>query len=256
MSDKDQLTVAELLARARKDDPDKAEAPKRRRRRSLEDGGVSVAELTGSFKAVKAAPAESRHSAVPLDEDKKPAPSDEDTGVIEKVKDVPEVKPEAKPEAKPEPEPKVEAKPEAKAEAQPATAPDETGVMPRVEGHSAGSALVNAPQPQPAEEPSAPVEPVNSDWRGEAEEDNPSSGILPVIGLAAVGIILGAVVFLAFQFLWNALPALVVALLALVVVAIMVFGVRALRTSSDGLSMTLAGLVGLVVTFGPALLVL
>ena len=65
MSD-EQLTVAELLARAGRNDPS-TDKPRRRRRRSLEDGGVSVAELTGSIPRVKAVPAESRHSAIPID---------------------------------------------------------------------------------------------------------------------------------------------------------------------------------------------
>lgn len=51
MSEK--LTVAELLARnGRKEES--AEASRPRRRRSLEDGGMSVAELTGSFPAIDA----------------------------------------------------------------------------------------------------------------------------------------------------------------------------------------------------------
>ena len=68
MADK-QLTVAELLARAEKENPSGARRP--RRRRSLEDGGVSVAELTDSFKKVEAKPTEVKHSSVPID-----APSD------------------------------------------------------------------------------------------------------------------------------------------------------------------------------------
>ena len=81
MSDDKQLTVAELLARAGKEkkdadgarggrgssDKDAAEKPRRRRRRSMEDGGVSVAELTGSFPKVKAKPKESKHGS-PIDE--------------------------------------------------------------------------------------------------------------------------------------------------------------------------------------------
>ncbi|MDO4686156.1 MAG: hypothetical protein Q4A92_06365 [Corynebacterium sp.] len=63
MSEK-QLTVAELMERAAKEG--RVEAP-RRRRRSLEEGGVSVAELTGSIPVVKAVPADSRHSAEPID---------------------------------------------------------------------------------------------------------------------------------------------------------------------------------------------
>ncbi|WJZ01554.1 hypothetical protein [Corynebacterium freiburgense] len=63
MSEK-QLTVAELMERAAKEG--RVEAP-RRRRRSLEEGGVSVAELTGSIPVVKAVPSDSRHSAEPID---------------------------------------------------------------------------------------------------------------------------------------------------------------------------------------------
>lgn len=82
MSDDKQLTVAELLARAGKEDSDAdgtsggrarsgkegSEKPRRRRRRSMEDGGgVSVAELTGSFPKVTAKPKESKHGS-PIDE--------------------------------------------------------------------------------------------------------------------------------------------------------------------------------------------
>ncbi|WIM71233.1 hypothetical protein [Corynebacterium suedekumii] len=93
MSEK-QLTVAELLARAGKETPE-GDKPRRRRRRSLEDGGISVAELTGSFPAVKEKPAESRHSSVPIDG---PEDSDPTTG------------PEPGPEAGPEAESKADAK--------------------------------------------------------------------------------------------------------------------------------------------------
>lgn len=68
MSDEKQLTVAELLARSGKKAPTGGKS-RPRRRRSLEDGGVSVAELTGSIPRVKAKPAEARHSNVPLDQD-------------------------------------------------------------------------------------------------------------------------------------------------------------------------------------------
>lgn len=51
----EKLTVAELLARAQKEHPsDPAAAPRRRRRRSLEEGGISVQDLTGSIPRVKA----------------------------------------------------------------------------------------------------------------------------------------------------------------------------------------------------------
>ena len=49
----EKLTVAELLARRQKEGAS-SEPPRRRRRRSLEEGGVSVQELTGSIPRVKA----------------------------------------------------------------------------------------------------------------------------------------------------------------------------------------------------------
>ena len=151
MADKKQLTVAELLARNAKDRPGEEKTP-RRRRRSLDEGGISVAELTGNLEKVKATPAEAKHSNVSIDEtapvipapkkeskeeapkkaDKKaddkaqaaavPAekPSDDDTRVIQKVKDEPKKKTEDKPEQKSDakeaekPEVKTATKPEAK----------------------------------------------------------------------------------------------------------------------------------------------
>ena len=65
MSDK-QLTVAELMARAAQEGNSPRESCPRRRR-SLDEGGVSVAELTGSIPRVNKKPAESKHSSVPLD---------------------------------------------------------------------------------------------------------------------------------------------------------------------------------------------
>lgn len=54
----ERLTVSELLARSGKQDE---AAPSRRRRRSVEEGGVSVAELTGSIPRVNARPTTSKH---------------------------------------------------------------------------------------------------------------------------------------------------------------------------------------------------
>lgn len=91
MSEK-QLTVAELMERAAKEG--RVEAP-RRRRRSLEEGGVSVAELTGSIPVVKAVPADSRHSAEPIDAPFQPKrapspPQDEETVVKKPAEPEPE----------------------------------------------------------------------------------------------------------------------------------------------------------------------
>src|SRR5699024_7576989 len=69
MSD-EKLTVAELLARRNKERGDSAgsEDRARRRRRSLEEGGVSVAELTGSIPRVKAdGPRGGSHAVVEAD---------------------------------------------------------------------------------------------------------------------------------------------------------------------------------------------
>ncbi|WP_018023203.1 hypothetical protein [Corynebacterium ulceribovis] len=51
MSEK--LTVAELLARAQQEGKTRSDRPRRRRRRSLEEGGISVSELTGSIPVVR-----------------------------------------------------------------------------------------------------------------------------------------------------------------------------------------------------------
>ena len=72
MAEDKQLTVAEILARAQKENPEAG--ARRRRRRSLEEGGVSVAELTGSIKKVEAKPTEARHSSIPIDAPEDPAP--------------------------------------------------------------------------------------------------------------------------------------------------------------------------------------
>ncbi len=40
-----------------------------RHRRSLDEGGISVAEPTGNLKKVEASPAEAKHTSVSIDED-------------------------------------------------------------------------------------------------------------------------------------------------------------------------------------------
>ncbi|APT91821.1 hypothetical protein CPHO_01620 [Corynebacterium phocae] len=80
MAEEKQLTVAELLARNNKERTSAGgdERPRRRRRRSLEDGGISVAELTGSLPKVDKKPAQAKHSNVDIDETSPviPAPVD------------------------------------------------------------------------------------------------------------------------------------------------------------------------------------
>ena len=144
MADK-QLTVAELLARAEKENPSGPRRP--RRRRSLEDGGVSVAELTDSFKKVEAKPAEVKHSSVPID-----APSD-----TPKKTPTQAPKPEPTPAApKPEPKPvsKVAPKPVQKAETKVAPKPaDKPAQAESVKLRPAAKPAEQAPKP--AEKPAA-----------------------------------------------------------------------------------------------------
>ena len=144
MADK-QLTVAELLARAEKENPSGARRP--RRRRSLEDGGVSVAELTDSFKKVEAKPAEVKHSSVPID-----APSD-----TPKKTPTQAPKPEPTPAA-PKPEPKTEPKPVSKVAPKPVSKP-EPKVAPKPADKPAQAESVKLrPAAKPAEQAPKPVE--------------------------------------------------------------------------------------------------
>lgn len=129
MSEK-QLTVAELMARAAAEGRD--DTSRRRRRRSLEDGGVSVAELSGNLPKVDAKPNEPRHTSEPIDppeEAPKPAPA----AAAEPAAKAEPVKP-AKPEPKQEPvKPapvKEQVKQPAKAETKPEPKPD--GAVPVV----------------------------------------------------------------------------------------------------------------------------
>ena len=276
MADKKQLTVAELLARNAKDRPGEEKSP-RRRRRSLDEGGISVAELTGNLEKVKATPAEAKHSNVSIDEtapvipapkkeskeeaprkaDKKaddkaqaaavPAekPSDDDTRVIQKVKDEPKKKTEDKPEQK------SDAKEAEKPEVKTATKPEAKTAAPVDE------------KPQDAAKDTfttGELEAVDHDVEEyddyDDEEDEGKLNPFAVVLLALVGIVLGAIVFKGFEILWDRFDRLVVLVLGVVVTGVIVGIVHALRTSRDGLSMFLAAVAGLVLTFGPLLVVM
>lgn len=399
MAEDKQLTVAELLARARKNNPD-AGTPKRRRRRSLEDGGISVAELTGSFPAVTDAPPQAKHTAVSIDgeekpsspakdpqpEPEKPAPKPTESArpaakkpaekpsaakpaettkpaaktpaptapagkkpaeaakPVEPKKPAPKTPadkkpaPATKPAETKKPEPKTPAaktpaeqketaakKPAAKPSATkpaepkkpapktPATAPAEskkpaepkkpapktpaakkpapatppkpavadaddakTGVLKKVDVQEPKTAAETKRSPveapvasstpgvedtgvMPAVADSAAggnvglAERTDTDLEDQAEEESGGNAVA-VIGMAVVGIVIGAVVFFVFEMLWGSLNPWLTGALALAVTAVMIFAVRALRTTRDGMTMTLAGLVGLVTTFGPALI--
>ena len=285
MADK-QLTVAELLARAEKENPEAGRRP--RRRRSLEDGGVSVAELTDSFKKVEVKPAEVKHSSVPIDAPSDapgpastpdPAPStpatpqpvqstsvklrpaekpaeekaQKDTqGEKLAVEEVQVVKPA--PVSKPAPAPK--AKP----------AEGETTVLRKVEAEPVVKQApvqpddtneiraVQAPEPQRAEtdifdEPAAEPEAVE-DFEVEEATVNP----VPLVLLVFCGVLLGVLGFLAFTWLWANTMAIVAALVGIGAVAAVVAAVGAMAAGRDKVTMVIAGLAAAVVAFGPALL--
>lgn len=105
--------------------------------------------------------------------------------------------------------------------------------------------------------PGAGATPVRDGDADEAEEiDETDEGIslAAVIALAVVGIILGVLVFLGFEYLWANFNRVAVGVGALVVTLGLVLGTRLLRTTNDGLSMTLAGAAGMLMSFGPALI--
>ncbi|MCS5478370.1 hypothetical protein NYP18_01740 [Corynebacterium sp. YIM 101645] len=234
MSDK-QLTVAELLARAGREK--EGEETPRRRRRSLEEGGISVAELTGSIPAVKEKPVESKHSSVPIDGPEPESRPEPETGEEETT---------------PEPEESTPATDQTVVldkvgtelpEPEPESAPEQTGVIAPVDA------------PEEPEEPEA--EDVDAQLAGEetsgVEEKTSLTG---VILMTAIGVVLGVVIFKGFEMLWESFSRPVVAILAVLVTAGMVGVVKALRTTNDALSMVLAGFVGLLMTFGPLAIVM
>ncbi|PRQ10685.1 hypothetical protein C1Y63_10345 [Corynebacterium sp. 13CS0277] len=272
MSEK-KLTVAELLARAEREGQQEA---KPRRRRSLDEGGVSVAELTGSIPAVKSAPKPSKHEVVtpppaprqappaahpqqqvpaqpaaPAQPVKKapvtPPPSAEETVVISVVDadaqravlttDTPKPGPQAAAPVK-----KVTPRPTKPKPATPAAA-------------AAPVAAAPAPKPAPTGEFAAVKSPVVEAITVDEVEETPAKvSVLAVLGMVVVGLLIGAGLFKGFEALWLQLNSIIVAVLALAVTCGVVGVVHALRTERDGLSMFLAGIAGLAMTFGPALI--
>lgn len=258
MSEDKQLTVAELLARAEKSAPGEAQA-RPRRRRSLEEGGVSVAELTGSIKKVEAQPAESKHSNVPIDapaapkpEAPKPdvvkpaAPLSDDTAVIRKVEQG------KRPTGSTQGSTKV-------------AATAETGVIPVVpgekdvqrDGREVGKVDEFGDLNRADARNTDPLypDPLNPDAAPAAEAEDNSLNPIVLVVLVFLGLVLGILGFLAFQWVWANTSTTVSVVLAVVAVAAIVFGVRALRTGRDGMTMALAGAASAVMAFGPALIV-
>ncbi|TXS61693.1 hypothetical protein CHU71_11635 [Corynebacterium sp. LK14] len=316
MADEKQLTVAELLARNAKEHAgaeSEGGSRRRRRRRSLEDGGVSVAELTGNLEKVTATPAQSKHSSVSIDEtapvipapkqeeDSKKAeapesdkvkdaktesafqPSTEDTHVIKRVDEKSAPKQSAaagagvaaaaagagataKSDAAESGVAKSgvakggvakgDAEKEDKAEAtlaeKESDAKLDDALTPPTDGATEASVSVKASEKELDKKDQTDVVETEEDFEEEDEKLNPFSVLL----LALIGIVLGAVVFKGFEILWDSFSRSVVAILAIAVTALMVALVHVLRTNRDGISMTLAAFVGLVLTFGPLLIVM
>ena len=328
MADKKKLTVAELLARdkkARGEKGGKDDKRSRRHRRSLDEGGISVAELTGNLKKVEASPAEAKHTSVSIDEDapvirapkaaeatdadsakkstdkpasqsaakaaakpaqtakpaaaaaaqeaaKKNQPSADDTAVIQRVGK------EKADDAKPAAAKATAAKPAAEKPAADKTSADKASAAKPVaekpkadkdaKAAGAGAATAGAGAAAAASVPASKKAGVAKDaeetgnlpkveddeeWiEGDHEKLNPVSILLMIVA----GILLAIVIFKGFEILWDSFPRLVVAILALCVTAIMVGVTHALRTARDGFSMFLAGFTGLILTFGPLLLVM
>lgn len=338
MADQNKLTVAELLARnnkARGEKESKKDNRSRRHRRSLDEGGISVAELTGNLKKVKASPAEAKHASVSIDEDapvirspksaeqagadsaKRPAadpaakpaakraaqpaakaaqttkpttktaaassatpaaaatgaapdaakknqPSADDTAVIQRVDKAGDAKPAADTPAAKKPD-ADKARAEKQGTAKPAAEKPKDDKRAKAAGAGAaaagaGAAAAAVPASKKAgvaksaeETGNLPKVEDNEDWVEEEHEKlNPVSILLMIVA----GILLAIVIFKGFEILWDNFPRLVVAVLALCVTAIMVGVTHALRTARDGFSMFLAGFTGLVLTFGPLLLVM
>ena len=318
MADK-QLTVAELMARAQKENPDIQ--PRRRRRRSLEEGGISVAELTGSFQAVNARPAEPKHSSAPIDAENtqrdepqahasaKPAEAEKPNVKVVKVEPTAPTTPTKTPEAEVEPaqpdavkkapetpattdavpvrkvevedqKQKQEAKLAEKPVEKPAADTEETHVIPVVRETPAQAALVAQPRTEPQEavvakrdhedeledefEDEADVDEfvdgdLEDEYEYEDDEDvhleedasvNPVMLVLMVFG----GLLVGVLVFLGFQALWENFNSIVVSVLAVVVTAAIVLTVRSMKTVRDGFTLALAALAGLAMTVGPGLI--
>lgn len=317
MADK-QLTVAELMARAQKENPDAQ--PRRRRRRSLDEGGVSVAELTGSMKKVEVRLADVKHSSVPIDaepakpakpttptpETEKPAPKVEKVTKVEKVAPKPtpstpaassvKVEPAKPAQPKPQAEPGTPAASSVKVEpAKPAEPKPQPQPEPKLKDPTPTSSSFKAVAPQPSKteqtgpitqvvtldetgegdvdkraslaEPSdaevtqespvvrdehLPEEPVRADEVPEDYEEDASVNPILLVLLVFAGLVVGVLMFLGFQYLWESFSPILVGLLAAAVTGGVVLLVRAMKTGRDALTMTLAAIAGAAMTFGPA----
>lgn len=297
MADDKQLTVAELLAQS--GGASKRGSKPRRRRRSIDDGGISVAELTGSIRRVDAKPEQSKHSSIDIDEPAPVVPAPKQSAKAPEAKKAEEKKPEPKLEAKkpeakktePKAEPKLEAKEPSTGAAVAGGAAAGAADRPSQQDEEDTSVIKKVTEKQASKSPvkdddTGIIAPVTSgsqdaqtrdselvsrnaeldeaaadedhadDYVDDTGDDSGKINVVAVILLAIVGIVLGAVVFKGFELLWSRMDFGIVVALAVAVTAIMVGVVHALRTERDVFSMALAGVVGLVLTFGPLIIVM
>lgn len=266
MSEEGKLSVADLLARQ---GGEQTTLRPRRRRRSLEEGGVSVAELTGNLPVVDSVPEQPRHTSVPLDVEPEEAlqaqPEDADkAGNAEKAEKVDKpAKTEKADEAAAKPDkltpavdetkviPKVKDQPEAKFAAEPADP-----AVPAVSALFAPSERTETAQAA-EEHPLFDAGDTSSeecDTEALDTEDGARVSILAVILMSAIAVVLGAALFKGFEYLWANMGLPVAPILALLATAGIVGIVHVMRTERDRLSMLLAALAGAVLTFGPALI--
>ncbi|MCX2162673.1 hypothetical protein [Corynebacterium auriscanis] len=272
MSEK--LTVAELLARSGRTPKDGEADRPRRRRRSLEHGGVSVAELTGNIPVVKDEHLEGEEGAEKPAEKAATKPVEKPAAkVVEKPVEKPMAKVVEKPATKPVEKPvtKVAEKPAEKPVEKPATKVAEkpveapqTGTATKAPRPAAGVAAAGAGAASKpgAKSDSAPL-PDNEEVRKlqaqlgehevlEYEDDRISWPAMIVQALLAV--VLGVGVFFGFSMLWDRMGAGIVLILALAVTLFLVGIVHAILRHKDKWILLLAFIVGLVLTVGPRLI--
>ncbi|WP_448851671.1 hypothetical protein [Corynebacterium sp. 335C] len=128
-----------------------------------------------------------------------------------------------------------------------------TGVLPVVADDEPEADEADADDADDAAEPAAAPEKRRQSRPAQSEDDSLSYGLLVVQVL--VGLLAGAALFLVFMVLWHsALPAVVTALIALAVTGLLVAAANGLRRRRDTLTPILAGVVGLLLTFGPWLM--
>ena len=97
-----------------------------------------------------------------------------------------------------------------------------------------------------------PEEPVRVDEVHEDYEEDVSVNPVLLVLLVFAGLVVGVLMFLGFQYLWESFSPILVGLLAAVVTGGVVLLVRAMKTGRDALTMTLAAIAGAAMTFGPA----